>query len=91
MNDHTLREESDSDSEVESTGSGTEGWLAAAVGAWPAWLATVGAVALAAYFHLNESVWQTEAEIFYAEIFAIAAVAAVAYGVHEVRDRASPV
>lgn len=90
MTDHDVRERSDSDSEVEPIGSDAEGWLEAAVGVWQAWLVAAGAVAAAVYFHLTESVWQTEAEIFYAEVFAIVAVVALGYGVYEAHDRTTP-
>lgn len=85
MTDHDVRERSDSD--VKMTDSETDGWLEAAVGVWPAWLVAAGAVAVAVYFHLTESIWETSAEIFYAEIFAIVAVAAVGYGVYEAHER----
>jgi uncharacterized membrane protein len=88
VDDHAPRERSDS--EVEPNGSDTEGWLEAAAGVWPAWLAAVGAVVVAAYFHLTESIWETEAEVFYAVIFAIVAVAALGYAVYEVHSRTSP-
>jgi hypothetical protein len=45
---------------------------------------------VAAYFHLTESIWETEAEVFYAVIFAIVAVAALGYAVYEARSRTSP-
>jgi hypothetical protein len=94
VDDHTLRERSDSEvepngSDTEANGSDTEGWLEAAAGVWPAWLVALGAIVVAAYFHLTESIWETEAEIFYAEIFAIVAVAALGYAVYEVRSRTS--
>ena len=89
MDDRTHRERSEG--EVESSGSDAdaEGWLEAAAGVWPAWLVTFGAIAVAVYFHLTESIWETEAEIFYAEIFAIVAVAALGYAVYEMRSRTS--
>ena len=58
---------------------------------WPAWLVAAGAAAVAAYFHQTESIWETEAEIFYAEIFAIVAVAALGYAVYEMRSQVSAI
>jgi uncharacterized membrane protein len=88
MDDSALREWSEG--EVESSGPDTEGWLEAAVEMWPAWLVAVGAAVVATYFHLTESIWETEAEIFYAGIFAVVAVAALGYAVYEMRSRTSP-
>jgi hypothetical protein len=91
MDDYALREESDSGSEVESTGRDAEGALDAAGDVWQAWVLAAVAVIAAGYFHLNEGVWTTGAEIFYALLFAIAAAVALGYGVYEVNERTSPV
>lgn len=88
MDDRTYRERSDS--EVESTTIETESWPEALADLWWAWLVAAGAVAVAAYFHLTESIWETRAEIFYAEIFALLAVVAVGYGLYAARERTSP-
>lgn len=91
MDDYALREESDSGSEVESTGPDAEGPLDAAGDVWQAWVLAAAAVVAAGYFHLNEGVWTTGAEVFYALLFAVGAVVALGYGVYEVEDRTSPV
>jgi uncharacterized membrane protein len=49
-----------------------------------------GAIAVATYFHLTESIWETAAEIFYAEIFAVVALFAIGYGLYEARKRTLP-
>ena len=89
MDESALHERSEG--EVESNGSGDEGWLEAAAGVWQAWLVAGGAIVVATYFHLTESIWETEAEIFYAEIFAIVAVAALGYAVYEMRSQVSAI
>ena len=89
MDESALHERSEG--EVVSNGSGDEGWLEAAAGVWQAWLVAGGAIVVATYFHLTESIWETEAEIFYAEIFAIVAVAALGYAVYEMRSQVSAI
>jgi uncharacterized membrane protein len=90
MDDRTHRERSEGEAESSGTDADSEGWLVAAAGVWPAWLVAAGAIVVAVYFHLTESIWETEAEIFYAEIFAVVAVAALGYAVYEMRSRRSP-
>lgn len=91
MSDHTFREESDSDSEVGSSGPDAEGPFGAVGDVWHVWLIGAAAVLVAVYFHYNEGVWTTAAESFYALIFAGAALFALGYGVYGVRERTSPV
>ena len=87
MDDSALRARSDGEVEPGSSNAAADGWLEAAMGVWPAWLLAVGAGTVAVYFHLTEGIWTTAAEIFYAEIFALAALIALAYGAHEAHDR----
>lgn len=89
MDDHAIHERNDS--EVDPGRIDSQNWLDAASDVWEAWLFAVAAVVVAVYFHLTEGIWQTAAEIFYAEIFALAAVIAIGYGVYQVHERTSPI
>ena len=89
MTDRDIREPSDS--EAEPTDVDVESWPEALTDVWWAWLAAAGTAVAAVYFHLTEGIWQTAAEIFYAEIFVIVTVAAVGYGLYQARERTSPI
>lgn len=89
MSTRSIGERSGSD--VESTGPAGATWREAALDVWYAWVVGAAALVAAGYFSLSRQIWPHVGELFYALIFAVVAVAALGYGVYEVRSRTSPI